>query len=95
VPGSRSRSALHESHAGPRTAAFAVAVPVAMTLLVVAGLQVRLAGGGTLLLRYAAAAAAIVLVALVPPLGLAVVLMGLVAALLVAAEVVRIGTRAA
>jgi hypothetical protein len=36
-----------------------------------------------------------VLVALVPPLGLAVVLMGLVAALLVAAEVVRIGTRAA
>jgi low temperature requirement protein LtrA len=89
------QSALHESDAGPRTAAFAVAVPVAMTLLVISGLQVRLAGGGTLLLRYAAAAAAIVLVALVPPLGLAVVLMGLVAALLVAAEVVRIGTRAA
>jgi low temperature requirement protein LtrA len=84
------RSALHEAHTGPRTAAFAVAVPVAVTLLVIAGLQVRLAGGGALLARYAAAAAAIVLVALVPPLGLAVVLMGLVAALLVAAEVVRV-----
>jgi low temperature requirement protein LtrA len=87
------QSALHEAHAGPRTAAFAVAVPVAVTLLVIAGLQVRLAGGGALMTRYAVAAAAIVLVALVPPLGLSVVLMGLVAALLVAAEVVRIGTR--
>jgi low temperature requirement protein LtrA len=86
------QSALHEAHAGPRTAAFAVAVPVAVTLLVIAGLQVRLAGGGALMTRYAVAAAAIVLVALVPPLGLSVVLMGLVAALLVAAEVVRIGT---
>ena len=76
------QSALHEAHAGPRTAAFAVAVPVAMTLLVIAGLRIRLAGGGTLFFRYAAAAAAIVLVALVPPLGLSVVLMGLVAALL-------------
>jgi len=36
-----------------------------------------------------------VLVALVPPLGLAVVLMGLLAALLVAAEVVRVSTRPA
>ena len=88
------QSVLHEAHAGPRTAAFAVAVPVAVTLLVIAGLQVRLAGGGALLARYAAAAAAMVLAALVPPLGLAVVLMGLVAALLVAAEVVRIGARA-
>ena len=81
-------SALHEAHAGPRTAAFAVAVPVAVTLLVIAGLQVRLAGGGALLTRYTAAAAAIVLLAVVPPLGLAIVLMGLVAAVLVAAEVV-------
>ena len=31
------QSALHEAHAGPRTAAFAVAVPVAVTLLVIAG----------------------------------------------------------
>jgi low temperature requirement protein LtrA len=83
-------SALHEAHIGRRTAAFAVAVPVAVTLLVIAGLQVRLDGGGALLARYAATAAAIVLVALVPPLGLAVVLMGLAAAALVAAEVVRI-----
>jgi len=89
------QSALHEAHTGPRTAAFAVAVPVAVTLLVIAGLQVRLAGGGALLARYAAAAAAIVLVALVPPLGLAVVLMGVLAALLVAAEVVRVSTRPA
>ena len=88
-------SALHEAHTGPRTAAFAVAVPVAVTLLVIAGLQVRLAGGGTLLARYAAAAVAIVLVALVPPLGLAVVLMGLLAALLVAAEVIRVSTQPA
>ena len=68
---------------------------LSMTLVVIAGLQVRLAGGGALLTRYALAAAAIVLLALVPPLGLAVVLMGLVAALLVAAEVMRIGTTAA
>ena len=88
-------SALHEAHTGPRTAAFAVAVPVAVTLLVIAGLQVRLAGGGALLARYAAAAVAIVLVALVPPLGLAVVLMGLLAALLVAAEVIRVSTQPA
>jgi len=83
-------SALHEAHAGPRTAAFAVAVPVAVTLLVIGGLQVRLVGGGALLARYAAAAAAIALLAVVPPLGLAVVLMGLVAAVLVAAEVLRV-----
>ena len=89
------QSALHEAHTGPRTAAFAVAVPVAVTLLVIAGLQVRLAGGGALLARYAAAAVAIVLVALVPPLGLAVVLMGLLAALLVAAEVIRVSTQPA
>jgi low temperature requirement protein LtrA len=89
------QSALHEAHAGPRTAAFAVAVPVAVTLVVIAGLQVRLAGGGALMTRYALAAVAIVLLALVPPLGLAIVLMGLVAAGLVAAEVVRIGTTAA
>jgi low temperature requirement protein LtrA len=86
------QSVLHEAHAGPRTAAFAVAVPVAVTLLVVGGLQIRLEGGGALLTRYAVAAVAIVLVAVVPPLGLAVLLMGLVAGLLVAAEVVRIGT---
>jgi low temperature requirement protein LtrA len=84
------QSALHGAHTGSRTAAFAVAVPVAVTLLAIAALQVRLAGGGVLMARYAAAAVAIVLVALVPPIGLAVVLMGLVAALLVAAEVVRV-----
>jgi low temperature requirement protein LtrA len=83
-------SAQHAAHAGPRTAAFAVAVPVAVTLLVIGGLQVRLVGGGALLARYAAAAAVIALLALVPPLGLAVVLMGLVAAMLVAVEVLRV-----
>ena len=84
-------SAQHEAHAGPRTAAFAVAVPVAVTLLVIGGLQVRLVGGGARLARYAAAATAIALLAVVPPLGLAVVLMGLVAAMLVAVEVLRVG----
>jgi low temperature requirement protein LtrA len=89
------QSVLHEAHVGPRTAAFAVAVPVAVTLLVIAGLQVRLAGGGAVLTRYAVAAAVMALLALVSPLGLAVLLMGVVAAALVAAEVARIGTRPA
>jgi low temperature requirement protein LtrA len=82
-------SVLHEPHAGPRTAAFAVAVPVAVTLLVVGALQARLAGGGALLGRYAVAAAAVLAAALVPALSLAVLLMGLVAAALVTTEVVR------
>jgi low temperature requirement protein LtrA len=86
-------SVLHEAHAGPRTAAYAVAVPVAVTLLVVGALQSRLAGGGALLGRYAVAAVAVLAVALVPPLGLSVLLMGAVAALLVAAEVVAEGRR--
>jgi hypothetical protein len=64
---------------------------MAVTLLVVGALQARLAGGGALVGRYAAAAALVLLVALVPPLGLSVVLMGVVAGLLVAAEVVREG----
>jgi low temperature requirement protein LtrA len=89
------QSVLHEAHVGPRTAAFAVAVPVAVTLLVIAGLQVRLAGGAAVLTRYAVAAAVMALLALVSPLGLAVLLMGVVAAALVAAEVARIGTRPA
>jgi hypothetical protein len=72
-----------------------VAVPVAVTLLVIAGLQVRLAGGAAVLTRYAVAAAVMALLALVSPLGLAVLLMGVVAAALVAAEVARIGTRPA
>jgi low temperature requirement protein LtrA len=75
-------SVLHEAHAGPRTAAYAVAVPVAVTLLVTGALHSRPLG------RYAAAAVAVLVVALVSPLELAVLLMGAVAALLVAAEVV-------
>jgi low temperature requirement protein LtrA len=82
---------LHEAHAGARTAAFAVAVPVAVALLLIGALQARLAGGGGLLGRFAATAVAVVAVALVGPLGLAVLLMGLVAGLLVTVEVVRDG----
>jgi low temperature requirement protein LtrA len=84
-------SVLHAAHTGPRTAAFAVAVPVAVTLLMVGALQARLAAGRSLLARYSAGAVAMVLAALVSPLGLSVLLMGLVASLLVAAEVVRDG----
>jgi low temperature requirement protein LtrA len=83
-------SVLQEGHAGARTAAFAVAVPVAVTLLLIGTLQARLAGGG-LLGRFAATAVAVVAVALVGPLGLAVLLMGVVAGLLVAVEVIRDG----
>jgi low temperature requirement protein LtrA len=82
-------SVLHEAHAGVGTAAFAVAVPVATTLLVIGLLQARLAGGRALLGRYATAGVAVVAVALVRPLGVAVLLMGLLAALLVTVEVVR------
>ena len=82
-------SALHEAHTGPRTAAFTVAVPVAVTLLVIGALQARLAAGGAVLTRYAAGAVLVLLAALVPPLGLSVLLMGVVASLLVTAEVVR------
>jgi low temperature requirement protein LtrA len=81
-------SALHEAHTGPRTAAFAVAVPVAVTLLVVGALQSRLAGELSVLLRFAVTATLVLLAALVPPLGLALVLMGVVAAGLAAAQVV-------
>ena len=86
-------SVLHEAHAGPRTAAYAVALPVAVTLLVIGGLQARLAGGGALLARHALAVVAVLLLALVSPLGLAVLLMGVVAVLLVAAEVVGVAAR--
>jgi low temperature requirement protein LtrA len=81
-------SVLHEAHTGTRTAAFAVAVPVAVTLLVVGALQVRLAAGPAVLARCAAASVLVLLAALVPPLGLAVLLMGVVAGLLVVAEIV-------
>jgi low temperature requirement protein LtrA len=81
-------SVLHEAHTATRTAAFAVAVPVAVTLLVVGALQVRLAAGSAVLARCAVAAVLVLLAALVPPLGLAVLLMGAVAGLLVAAEIV-------
>jgi low temperature requirement protein LtrA len=86
-------SAVHEAHAGPRTAAFAVAVPVAVTLLVIGGLQARLAGGAALLARHAIAMVAVLLLALVSPIGLAVLLMGVVAVLLVAAEVAGVADR--
>jgi len=86
-------SAVHEAHAGPRTAAFAVAVPVAVTLVVIGALQARLAGGAALLARHAIAVVAVLLIALVSPIGLAVVLMGVVAVLLVAAEVVGVTDR--
>jgi low temperature requirement protein LtrA len=80
-------SALHEAHTGSRTAAFAVAVPVAVTLLVIGGLQVRLAAGPAVLARCAVAAVLVLLAALVSPLGLSVLLMGAVAVLLVVAEI--------
>jgi low temperature requirement protein LtrA len=82
-------SVLHEAHTGARTAAFSVAVPVAVTLLVIGALQARLAAGGAVLTRCAAGAVLVLLAALVPPLGLSVLLMGVVASLLVTAEVVR------
>ncbi|HST64089.1 MAG TPA: low temperature requirement protein A [Mycobacteriales bacterium] len=78
---------LHEAHAGSRTAAFSVAVPVAVTLLVVGALQVRLAAGPAVLARDAAAAVLVLLAALVSPLGLSVLLMGVVAGGLVVAEI--------
>ena len=87
-------SALHEAHTGPRTAAFAVAAPVAVTLLVSPGCR----SGWPAAARCWPATRRPrrdLLVALVPPLGLAVVLMGVLAALLVAAEVVRVSTRPA
>lgn len=80
-------SALHEAHTGSRTAALAVAVPVAVTLLVIGGLQVRLAAGPAVLARCAVAAVLVLLAALVSPLGLSVLLMGVVAVLLVVAEI--------
>ena len=81
-------SALHEAHTGTRTAALSVAVPVAVTLLVIGGLQVRLAAGRAVLARCAVAAVLVLLAALVPALGLAVLLMGGVAVLLAVAEIV-------
>jgi low temperature requirement protein LtrA len=81
-------SVLHEAHTGPRTAAFAVAVPVAVTLLVVGALQSRLAGELSALVRFVGAAALVLLAALVSPLGLALPLMGVVTAALVTLQVV-------
>jgi low temperature requirement protein LtrA len=78
-------SVLHEAHTGPRTAAYAVAVPVAVTLLVVGILQARLSGG--VLVRVAVAAVAVLLAALIPPVGLAVLVMGVITSLLVVSEV--------
>jgi low temperature requirement protein LtrA len=81
-------SVLHEARTGSRTAAFAVAVPVAVTLLVVGALQVRLAAGRAVLARCAAGAGLVLLAALVPALWLSVLLMGVTAGLLVVAEIV-------
>lgn len=78
---------LHEAHTSSRTAALAVAVPVAVTLLVVGGPQVRLAAGPAVLARCGVAAVLVLLAALVPPLGLSVLLMGVVAVVLVVAEI--------
>jgi low temperature requirement protein LtrA len=84
-------SVLHEAHSGPRTAAFAVAIPVAVTLLVVGALQGRLAAERPVLARCAAGAVLVLLAALVHPLGLAVLLMGVAGVVLVAAQVIRVG----
>jgi low temperature requirement protein LtrA len=81
-------AALHEAHTGSRTAAFSVAVPVAVTLLVVGALQVRLRAGMAVFARCAVGAVLVLLAALVPALGPAVLLMGVVAGLLVVAEIV-------
>ena len=89
-------SALHEAHVGERTAAYAVAVPVAVTLLVVGVLQARLAAGPAVLARCAAAAVLVMLAALLP-LAAAVVVAGAVLAALVLVEVVadhRVATAA-
>ena len=80
-------SALHEAHVGERTAAFGVAIPVAVTLLVVGVLQARLAAGPAVLVRCAAAAVLVLLAALLP-LAAAVVVAGGVLAALVLVEVV-------
>jgi low temperature requirement protein LtrA len=82
-------TALHEAHVGERTAALGVAVPVAVTLLVIGGLQTRLSAGLPVLARFAIAAALVLLAALVLPLADAIVAMGLVLAALVASEVVQ------
>ena len=81
-------AARHEAEVGGRTAALSVAVPVAVTLLVVGALQTRLAAGRAVLLRYAAAAALVLLAALLP-LTPAVVAMGVAVGGLVTVEVVR------
>ena len=57
--------------------------PAAYALLVVGALQVRLAAGPAVLARCAVAAVLVLLAALVPSLGVAVLLMGAAAALLV------------
>jgi low temperature requirement protein LtrA len=80
-------SVLHEAHVGERTAAYAVAVPVAVTLLVIGVLQIRLAAGPAVLARCATAALLVLLAALLP-LAAAVVAAGVVLAVLVLAEVV-------
>lgn len=80
-------SVLHEAHVGERTAAYAVAVPVAVTLLVIGVLQARLVAGPAVLARCAAAAVLVLLAALLP-LAAAVLAAGVVLALLVLAEVV-------
>ena len=80
-------SALHAAHVGGRTAAYAVAVPVAVTLLVVGVLQARLAAGAAVLARCAAAAVLVLLAALLP-LTAAVLVAGAVLAALVLVEIV-------
>jgi low temperature requirement protein LtrA len=78
-------SVLHDAHAGPRTAAYAVAVPVAVTLVVVGVLQTRMSGA--VQARFGLAAAAVLLGGLIQPVGVAVLVMGLMVSLLVVSEV--------
>ena len=81
---------LHVSHVGETTAAFAVGVPVAVALLVLAGLQSRLAAGRSLGIRFVATAVLVLALAALTaavPLPVTLVLMGLAVAGLVAVEV--------
>ena len=82
-------TALHEAHVSERTAALGVAIPVAVTLLVVGGLQTRLSAGLPVLIRFGVAAVLVLLAALLLPLAGAIVAIGLVLAALVCSEVVQ------
>jgi low temperature requirement protein LtrA len=80
----------HAIPVSARAAAFAVAVPVAVFLLVTGAVQTRMSSDRPVLLRFVVTAVLVLVAAVVPlPLAVAVLAMGLVTTALIVADIIQ------